>query len=134
MAAQLENAKIDHDDMKDLHESLTGHKWVDEKTVKICYKCERDFTIKRRKVNYTLFDQISRILDCPASGLRTSGSRTWISDNINFSITVEIVEMYSVELVLVKIWYWHQIQNLFEFAIIVIRFFLPVSQRRVFNP
>ena len=50
MAAQLENAKIDHDDMKDLHESLTGHKWVDEKTVKICYKCERDFTIKRRKV------------------------------------------------------------------------------------
>ena len=34
MAAQLENAKIDHDDMKDLHESLTGHKWVDEKTVK----------------------------------------------------------------------------------------------------
>ena len=52
MAAQLENAKIDHDDMKDLHESLTGHKWVDEKTVKICYKCERDFTIKRRKVNF----------------------------------------------------------------------------------
>ena len=55
MAAQLENAKIDHDDMKDLHESLTGHKWVDEKTVKICYKCERDFTIKRRKVNFPRF-------------------------------------------------------------------------------
>ena len=55
MAAQLENAKIDHDDMKDLHESLTGHKWVDEKTVKICYKCERDFTIKRRKVKLHAF-------------------------------------------------------------------------------
>ena len=67
MAAQLENAKIDHDDMKDLHESLTGHKWVDEKTVKICYKCERDFTIKRRKVNYTLLDQILRILDSPTT-------------------------------------------------------------------
>lgn len=49
MAAHLENAKIDHDDMKDLHESLTGHKWVDEKTVKTCFKCVRDFTIKRRK-------------------------------------------------------------------------------------
>ena len=51
MAAQLENAKIDHDDMKDLHESLTGHKWVDEKTVKTCFSCARDFTIKRRKVS-----------------------------------------------------------------------------------
>ena len=52
MANQLESAKIDHDDMKDLHESLTGHSWVDEKTVKICFKCERDFTLKRRKVKY----------------------------------------------------------------------------------
>ena len=50
MASHLENAKIDHDDMKDLHESLTGHKWVDEKTVKTCFQCIRDFTIKRRKV------------------------------------------------------------------------------------
>lgn len=49
MAAQLENAKIDHDDMKDLHDSLTGHKWIDEKSVKTCYKCQRDFTLKRRK-------------------------------------------------------------------------------------
>lgn len=49
MAAQLENAQLDRDDMKDLHESLTGHSWVDEKTVKICAKCTRDFTLKRRK-------------------------------------------------------------------------------------
>ena len=50
MASHLEHAKIDHDDMKDLHEGLTGGKWVDEKTVKTCSKCERDFTLKRRKV------------------------------------------------------------------------------------
>ena len=50
MAAQLENAQLDRDDMKDLHESLTGHSWVDEKTVKCCAKCNRDFTLKRRKV------------------------------------------------------------------------------------
>lgn len=50
MASQLEHAKIDHDDMKDLHQSLTGGSWVDEKTVKICNLCTRDFTIKRRKV------------------------------------------------------------------------------------
>jgi len=49
MAAQLENAQLDRDDMKDLHESLTGHSWVDEKTVKCCAKCNRDFTLKRRK-------------------------------------------------------------------------------------
>lgn len=49
MASHLEHAKIDHDDMKDLHEGLTGGKWVDEKTVKTCSKCERDFTLKRRK-------------------------------------------------------------------------------------
>ena len=58
MAAQLENAQLDRDDMKDLHESLTGHSWVDEKTVKCCAKCNRDFTLKRRKVFRLIFYQI----------------------------------------------------------------------------
>lgn len=49
MAGQLENARLDRDDMKDLHEGLTGHSWVDEKSVKTCFKCLRDFTLKRRK-------------------------------------------------------------------------------------
>ena len=54
MASQLEHAKIDHDDMKDLHQSLTGHSWVDEKTIKTCKLCTKDFTIKRRKVIWML--------------------------------------------------------------------------------
>ena len=58
MAAQLENAQLDRDDMKDLHESLTGHSWVDEKTVKCCAKCNRDFTLKRRKVSTFINHQI----------------------------------------------------------------------------
>ena len=36
--------------------------------------------------------------------------------------------MFSVEHALVKQWYWHRIPNLCEYAIIVIRFFLPGSQ------
>ena len=50
-----------------------------------------------------------------------------------FSIIAEIVEMFSVEPVLVKQWYWHRIPNLCEYAIIVIRFFLPVSQLKKFQ-
>ena len=109
MAAHLENAKIDHDDMKDLHESLTGHKWVDEKTVKTCFKCVRDFTIKRRKVSFFLVSA------------RFSWTLIFFTSN---SIIVEIVAMFSVAHVPAIQWSWPLIRNLCAFVTRVIRYFL----------
>ena len=99
--------------MKDLHESLTGHKWVDEKTVKTCFSCARDFTIKRRKV----------------SSLVSARSWTLIFFYLN-SIIVEIVAMFSVAPVPAIQWSWPLIRNLCAFVTRVIRYFLLGSPHK----